>query len=148
MSESTTGSTARPAAGQSAADRLAGDLADVAREEMQTVRTEFVEAARPAASGVILLGAAAGCAVLGIGAASATVLRILESFLPRKLAVAGLTAGYFTGAAVLGTVGLQQLREAGGSSQRLAEEIQEAVSGTVSRIRQAGAAAARDVHNG
>ncbi|MEU4214133.1 hypothetical protein [Actinoplanes sp. NPDC026623] len=81
------------------------------------------------------------------GAASATVLRILETSLPRKLAAAGLTAGYFTGAAVLGAVGLQQLREAGGSSQLLAEEIQEAISGTVTRIRRAGAAAARDVHS-
>jgi hypothetical protein len=130
---------------QSPGERLAGDMAAVVRDELQSVRADVADAARPAAAGIVLLGAAAGCAVLAIGAASTTVLRIAETFLPRRLAVAGLTAGYLAGAAVLGALALQRLQEAGGSSQRLADQIRHALSETVGQVGSAGAAAAREV---
>jgi hypothetical protein len=145
MSDATTGEPAETQ--QSPGDRLAGDMAAVVREELQTVRTEVTDAARPAAAGLLLVGAAAGCAVLGLGAASTTVLRLLETFLPRRLAAAGLTAGYLAAAAVLGGMGLERLRAAGGSSERLADEIRRAVAGTVSRVREAGATAVRESGN-
>lgn len=61
----------------SAGQRLAQDMADVVRDEVHAVRTDSAEVARPATAGLLLIGAAAGCTILGIGAALATSLRIL-----------------------------------------------------------------------
>ncbi|SCL34040.1 Putative Holin-X, holin superfamily III [Micromonospora rhizosphaerae] len=128
----------------SPAERLAEDVAEVVREEVRAVRTQLADAARPAGLGFVLLVAAGGCAVLGVGAASTTVLRMLEAFLPRRLAAAGLTAGYLAAAAYLGGLGLDRLRSAGGSSARLADEVRDAVSTTAGRVVPAGSSAARD----
>ncbi|MFD2765334.1 phage holin family protein [Micromonospora eburnea] len=131
----------RPA---SPTDRLAEDVAEVVRSEVRALRGQLLDAARPAGLGFALLAAAGGCLVLGAGAASATVLRMLEAFLPRRLAAAGLTSGYLAAAVVLGRVGLNQLRAAGGSSARLADEVRDAVSATAAQVVPAGSAAARD----
>ncbi|MFU8850766.1 phage holin family protein [Micromonospora sp. SL1-18] len=128
----------------SPADRLAEDVAEVVRAEVRSVRGQLADAARPAGLGVALLAAAGGCLVLGAGAASTTVLRMLEAFLPRRLAAAGLTAGYLATAALLARLGLNQLRAAGGSSARLADEVRDAVSATAGRVVPAGSTAARD----
>ena len=95
-------------------DRLAQDVADVVREEVRAVRGQLTEAARPAGLGIVLLAAA------------------------------GLTAGYLATAVVLGGMGLEQLRAAGGSSARLADEVRDMVSATASRVVPAGTDAARD----
>ncbi|MBM0256763.1 hypothetical protein [Micromonospora sp. 4G55] len=71
-------------------------------------------------------------------------LRLLETFLPRKLATAGLTGGYFVAAVVLGRAGLAQLRAAGSGPAWLADEMQDAVSATASQVVPAGAAAVRE----
>ncbi|MGR6320231.1 phage holin family protein [Micromonospora soli] len=128
----------------SPADRLAEDVAEVVRAEVRAVRSQLADAARPAGLGFVLLAAAGGCAVLGVGAASTTALRMLESFLPRRLAAAGLTGGYLLAAVLLGRVGLDQLRAAGGSSARLADEVRDAVSATAGRVVPAGSSAAQD----
>ncbi|MGN9809277.1 phage holin family protein [Micromonospora sp. BQ11] len=125
-------------------ERLAADVAEVVREEVREVRTQLMRAAGPTGVGVALLATAGGCLVLGAGAASTTVLRALETFLPRRLATAGLTAGYLAAAVVLGRAGLAQLRSAGGHSARLADEMRDAVATTASRVVPAGAAAVRD----
>jgi Putative Actinobacterial Holin-X, holin superfamily III len=148
MTDTTAGDTGTSNGQASPGDRLAQDMAAVVREEVHALRQEFADAARPATAGLLLIGAAAGCAVLGVGAASTTALRMLEWFLPRRLAVAGLTAGYFAAAAVLGGMGLDRLRAAGGNSARLADGIRDAVSGTVGRVVPAGAAAAKDAIRG
>jgi hypothetical protein len=140
----TEGGMREPVQQASPGDKLAEDMAAVVREEVHALRQEFADAARPAAGGLLLVGAAAGCAVLGVGAASTTALRMLEWFLPRRLAVAGLTAGYFAAAVVLGRLGLERLRTAGGNSERLADEIRRSVSDTVGRVAPATASAARD----
>jgi hypothetical protein len=119
-------------------------MADVVREEVRTVRADLADAARPATAGLLLLGAAAGCAVLGVGAASVTALRLMETVLPRLLAAAALTAGYVAGAAVLGGAGLANLQTAGGGSRRLADQIRDAVRQTVGRTGQSAASAARE----
>ncbi|RZU76160.1 putative superfamily III holin-X [Micromonospora kangleipakensis] len=125
-------------------ERLAADVAEVVREEVREVRTQLMRVARPTGVGLALLATAGGCLVLGVGAASATVLRMLETFLPRRLATAGLTGGYLVAAVVLGRAGLSQLRAAGGGPAWLADEMQDAVSTTASRVVPAGAAAVRD----
>ncbi|MCM0675263.1 phage holin family protein [Micromonospora phytophila] len=114
------------------------------REEVREVRTQLIRSARPTGVGLALLATAGGCLVLGAGAASATVLRMLETFLPRRLATAGLTGGYLVAAVVLGRAGLSQLRAAGGGPAWLADEMQGAVSSTASQVVPAGAAAVRD----
>lgn len=123
-------------------------MADVVRDEVHAVRTELADAAQPATAGLLMPGAAAGCAVLGIRAASATALRMLETFLSRRLAAAGMAAGYFAGTAVLGGIGLQRLRAAGEPSQRLADRIRDAVTEAVGRPGRAGVEAARTAATG
>ncbi|SBT45878.1 phage holin family protein [Micromonospora narathiwatensis] len=144
MGDAVTNQPAGPGRPASPADRLAEDVAEVVRAEVRAVRGQLADAARPAGLGFALLAAAGGCLVLGAGAASTTVLRMLETFLPRRLAAAGLTAGYLAVAVVLGRVGLARLRAAGGSSARLADEVRDAVSATAGRVVPAGSAAARD----
>ncbi|MEU8301082.1 phage holin family protein [Micromonospora sp. NPDC048909] len=131
----------------SATERLTAEVADAVRGEVRVVRDQLTETLRPAGLGVVLLGTASACLVLGAGAASATVLRMLEAFLPRRLATAGLTAGYVAAAVVLGRLGLQQLRAAGGTSARLADEVRDMVSTTAGRVMPAGADIARDELN-
>jgi hypothetical protein len=143
MSETSTGDV-RVEPGRSAAQRLAGDMAEVVRNEVRTVRSDLASKARPAASGLMLLGAAAGLAVLGVGTASVTALRVMETFLPKMLAAAGLTTAYLTGAAFLGGAGVARLQEVGGGSRRLADQIREALRQTVGRPAQAAASAARE----
>ncbi|MER7442517.1 phage holin family protein [Micromonospora avicenniae] len=130
------------------AGRFADEIAEVVRDEMGAVRRQLTEAARPAGTGIALLAAAGGCLILGVGAASTTVLRMLETFLPRRLAVAGLASGYLAAAAVLGRLGLQQLSAAGDNSARVADEVREAVSATAGAVVPAGSAAARQALGG
>lgn len=134
----------RGPAGRGAAERLAEEVAEVVRAEVRAVRTQLVGATRPAGVGFLLLAAAGGCAVLGVGAASATALRVLEVFLPRRLAAAGMTAGYLVAAVLLGGLGLDRLRAAGGTSGRLADQLGNAVSETADRMLPAGTSAARE----
>ena len=126
------------AGGDSLTDRLAEDVAAVVREELGRMGARLTEAGRPAATGVVLLAAAGGCAVLGLGAASATTLRVLERLLPKRLAAAGLTAGYLAAAVLLGGVGLDRLRTAGGGSERLVDELRQAAQRTLGRALPAG----------
>ncbi|MEU2613728.1 phage holin family protein [Micromonospora sp. NPDC007271] len=144
MGDAVANQSAGPGRAASPVDRLAEDVAEVVRAEARAVRGQLADAARPAGLGVAMLAAAGGCLVLSAGAASATVLRMLEAFLPRRLAAAGLTAGYLTAAALLARIGLDQLRAAGGSSARLADEVRDAVSATAGRVVPAGSHAARD----
>ncbi|OKI50438.1 phage holin family protein [Micromonospora sp. CB01531] len=144
MSDTVGGRAGGPAGRGAPAERLAADVADVVREEVRAVRAQLTDAARPAGVGFLLLAAAGGCVVLGIGAASTTTLRMLEAVLPRRMAAAGLTAGYLAAAVFLGGLGLQRLRTAGGSSARLADQVGNAVSSTAGRVVPAGTSAARD----
>ncbi|MEU8264044.1 phage holin family protein [Micromonospora sp. NPDC048999] len=143
MGDAVANQPAGPGPPASPADRLAEDVAEVVRSEVRAVRGQLADAARPAGLGVALLAAAGGCLVLGAGAASTTVLRMLEAFLPRRLAAAGLTAGYLATTLVLGRLGLNQLRAAGGGSARLADEVRGAVSATAGRVVPAGSTAVR-----
>ncbi|MFI6225906.1 phage holin family protein [Micromonospora echinospora] len=137
--------TARPDGRRtSPTERLAEDVADVVREEVRAVRAQVSEAARPAGMGIALLATAGGCLVLGAGAASTTVLRILETMLPRRLAAAGLAAGYLVTAVVLGRAGLAQLRAAGGPAARLADDVRDMVTETAGQVLPAGAGAVRN----
>ncbi|MFJ8579874.1 phage holin family protein [Micromonospora sp. NPDC093277] len=144
MGDAVANQPAGPGRPASPADRLAEDVADVVRAEVRAVRGQLADAARPAGLGFVLLAAAGGCLVLGAGAASTTVLRMLETFLPRRLAAAGLTGGYLAVAVVLGRLGLNRLRAAGGSSARLADEVHDTVSATAGRVVPAGSTAVRD----
>jgi hypothetical protein len=104
-------------------------------------RGELTEVARRAGAGGLLLGAAGVCALLGIGAASTTVLRMFEVVLPRRLASAGLAAGYLTASAVLAVAGLDRLRAAGGSSEHFAEDAKQMMSGVTERLSGTGVGA-------
>lgn len=119
---------------ETAGERLADDLAAVVHAEVSRARGELTEAVRRAGTDGLLLGAAGICALLGVGAASTTVLRMFEVVLPRRLASAGLAAGYLTASAALGVAGLDRIQAAGGSSEHLAEHAKRMISGLTERL--------------
>ncbi len=123
---------------ETAGERLADDLAAVVHAEVSRARGELTEAVRRAGTGGLLLGAAGICALLGVGAASTTVLRMFEVVLPRRLASTGLAAGYLTASAVLAVAGLDRLRAAGSSSEHLAEDARQMISGVTERLSTTG----------
>lgn len=108
--------------------RLAQDALDVGRQELGRMREDLVGQPRPALTGLVLLAAAGAGGVLVAAAATTATLRLLELVLPRRLAALALTGAYAAGCAALVRLGLQQLSEAGGGSQRLADEINRRIS--------------------
>jgi Putative Actinobacterial Holin-X, holin superfamily III len=121
--------------------RLAQDVVEVGRHEFVRLREDLVGQLRPATTGVVLLAAAGATAVLAATAASTAALRLLELVLPRRLAALALTGGYAAGSVVLLRLGLEQLRAAGGGSQRLADEVSQGLA--AARRSAEGAAQAR-----
>ncbi len=108
--------------------RLVQDLVDVGRQESARLREDVVGEVRPATTGLVLLVAAGATGVLAAAVASTATLRLLELFLPRRLAALALTGGYAAGSAMLLRLGLQRLSAAGGGSQRLADRVREGLS--------------------
>jgi hypothetical protein len=113
------GGEARPAAG----DRLARDMADLARQEVSRLRAELFGSVRHAGLGAALVVAAGVAAVLGTAASSTAMLRLLESALPRRQAACALAGGYLAVAGVLAAAGMLRLKSAAGWSSRLTGDV-------------------------
>lgn len=84
-----------------AAARLAQDTAELARREVRAVQDEAMTALKRFGAGGALFAGAGACGVLALWSAHETLLRGLESVLPRGRAAALLTCGYATAAAAL-----------------------------------------------
>ncbi len=93
-----------------AAARLAEDTAELARREVRVIQDEAVTALRRFAASGILLAGAGTCGILTLWAAHETLLRALESVLPRGKASAALTCAYACGAAALGMAARNRIR--------------------------------------
>ncbi|MEO3931070.1 phage holin family protein [Micromonosporaceae bacterium B7E4] len=111
------------------ADRLAQDIAALARRETARMRGDLAESVRRAGLGAALLAGGGIAAVLGLGSASAAALWLLDARLPPRRAVAVLAAGYLGTAAFLTLVGLVRLRSAGGRTSRLTAELRGVMAG-------------------
>ncbi len=126
-----------------AGERIAEDMVAAVRQELQAVRGEWAETARRAGAGGLLLAVSGCCALLAVGAASTTALRMLEAVLPRRMAAAALTAGYLGAAVGLGRAGIQRLQAAEDRSEHLGDEAKHVVADTVGRLAEAGGSAVR-----
>ncbi|GIH01011.1 hypothetical protein Pma05_75830 [Plantactinospora mayteni] len=119
-----------PATGDVApADRLAQDIAVLARRETARMRGDLAESVRRAGLGAALLVGGGIAAVLGLGSASAAALWLLDARQPPRRAAAVLAAGYLGTAAFLTVVGLVRLRSAGGRTGRLGTELRGVLAG-------------------
>ena len=100
----TRGENAASAGGgmQDAAARLAQDTTELAREEIRAVQDEVMTALKRFGAGGALLAGAGTCGVLALWAAHETLLRGMESVLPRGRAAAVLTCAYAAAAVGLG----------------------------------------------
>lgn len=118
---------------ETAATRLTRDTAALVREQVEQLTHDLADTVRDAGAGAIFLVGAGTCGLLAVAAAHQTVLRALESMMPRPLAALTLTAAYGGGAAALASAGVKKIKEAAdASSGALAENRQEAttVAGT------------------
>ncbi len=95
-----------------AAARLAQDTAELARREIRTIQDEAVTALKGFGAGGVLLAGAGTCGVLALWAAHETLLRALESVLPKGRATAALACAYSAGAAALGLAARDRIRAA------------------------------------
>lgn len=107
--------------------RLADDIADVVRGEISRMQYDLKQAAGNLGVGGILLSSAAVCGIMALGAASTTLLSIAERVVSRRMAAAGLTAGYAAATAVLAVAGLRRLQLARQASGELANDVRQSV---------------------
>lgn len=95
-----------------AAARLAQDTAELARREIREIQDEALTALKRFGTGGVLLAGAGTCGLLALWAAHETLLRAVESVLPRGRAAAVLTCGYSAAAAALGLAARDRMRAA------------------------------------
>lgn len=94
-----------------AASRLTQDTADIVREQVRDVARQWAGTAADAGIGVGLLALGGVLGAFALATAHQTLLRGLESVLPRRRAAAVLTLGYGAGATALIMVGAAKVRE-------------------------------------
>ncbi|WP_129311413.1 phage holin family protein [Streptomyces sp. L2] len=110
----TRGENAASAGGgmQDAAARLAQDTTELARQEIRAVQEEVMTALKRFGAGDALLAGAGTCGVLALWAAHETLLRGMESLLPRGPAAALLTCTYAAAAVGMGLAARGRVRSA------------------------------------
>jgi hypothetical protein len=91
---------------------LSQDAAALARAELQAARQDLAASARRVLESAALLGAAAGCGALALGASGVFAVRLLDTLLPRTLSALVAAAGFGAAAVSLGTRGVEQVRAA------------------------------------
>lgn len=115
-------------AAEGAATRLTRDTAALVREQVEQLTRDLADTVRDAGTGAVMIAGAGACGLLAVVAAHQTVLRTLESMMPRPLAAMVLTAAYGAGGAALAAAGAKKIKEAAeASGQALAENRQDAV---------------------
>ncbi|MBO0828796.1 MAG: phage holin family protein [Streptosporangiales bacterium] len=105
-----------------AAGALARDVAVLVRQEFDRAVEQLRRSARESGLGLGMVGGAALCAAMTATGASLSVLRLLETRLPRPAAAAVFTALYGGGTVALAAAGIRNLRAARRSVLRAAAE--------------------------
>ncbi|GGM16975.1 hypothetical protein GCM10010129_71430 [Streptomyces fumigatiscleroticus] len=105
-----------------AATRLAQDTAELARREIRAMQEEALTALKRFGAGGVLLAGAGTCGALALWAAHETLLRTVESVLPRGRAAALLTCAYAAGATALGIAARDRMRAAARAAATALEE--------------------------
>lgn len=115
MADVRNGGPARPVADQSTSElvqRASEQLTRLVRDEIQLAKAELAEKGKHAGIGVGLFGGAGVLVMYGVGALIATLVIVLDLFLPLWLAALIVTAALFLGAGIMGLLGKNQVGKA------------------------------------
>jgi len=126
MADVLNGGPARPVTEQSTAElvqRASEQITLLVRDEIALAKAELAEKGKHAGIGVGLFGGVGVLAVYGVGAMIATLIIVLDLFLPLWLAALIVTVGLFLVAGILALIGKSQMTKA------VPPEPKEAVAG-------------------
>jgi TRAP-type C4-dicarboxylate transport system permease small subunit len=117
-------------------DQLSADARRLVRAEIDVVRAELAKKMRRVAAGAALVGFAAVCVLLALGAATATAILALDTVMAAWLAALIVTAALLVVAAIAILAGLRILRRGmPPAPTESVESIKEDVSWVKARAR-------------
>jgi len=115
MADVLNGSPVRPGTDQSTSElvqKASEQLSRLVRDEIALAKAELTEKGKHAGIGVGLFGGGGVLALYGVGAMIATLIIVLNLFLPLWLAALIVTVVLFAGAGILGLLGKKQVTQA------------------------------------
>ncbi|MGA5302231.1 phage holin family protein [Nucisporomicrobium flavum] len=115
MADVLNGSPARPATDQSTSElvqKASEQLTRLVRDEIALAKAELTEKGKHAGIGVGLFGGGGVLALYGVGALIATLIIVLNIFLPLWLAALIVTVVLFAAAGILALLGKKQVTQA------------------------------------
>ncbi len=92
---------------------LSRDISDLVRQEIELARAEMMEKGKKAGIGAGMFGGAALMGAAAVGGSMATIIIVLDLWMPLWLAALITTVLYAAGAAVLAMRGRDELRQTG-----------------------------------
>jgi uncharacterized membrane protein YqjE len=104
---------------------LAGQTSTLVRQEIKLAQAEVTEKGKHAGKGAGMLAGAAVAALLGLGALTALLIIVLDSFLPLWLAALIVTLLWLVVAAVLAQSGKKALQAATPPAPQTVETVKE-----------------------
>ena len=115
MADVLNGSPARPATDQSTSElvqKASEQISRLVKDEIALAKAELTEKGKHAGIGVGLFGGGGVLALYGVGALFATLIIVLDLFLPLWLAALIITVVLFAAAGVLALLGKKQVTQA------------------------------------
>jgi hypothetical protein len=115
MADVLNGSPARPATDQSTSElvqKASEQISRLVKDEIALAKAELTEKGKHAGIGVGLFGGGGVLALYGVGALFATLIIVLDLFLPLWLAALIVTVVLFASAGVLALLGKKQVTQA------------------------------------
>ncbi len=115
MADLLNGGAVRPVTDQSTSElvqRASEQITRLVRDEIALAKVELMERAKHAGIGVGLFGGGGVLAVYGVGALTATIIIVLDLFLPLWLAALIVTVALFAVAGILALLGRRQVSRA------------------------------------
>lgn len=117
--------------------QLADQTQTLVRQEIQLAKAETTQKGRDAGKGAGLLGGAAVIALLAAGALTATLILLLDTFLPGWLAALIVTVVYLAIAGILALQGKKQLQQINPAPEQTIETVKEDVEWAKTQTRSA-----------
>ena len=115
---------------------LSREVSDLVRQEIELARVEMMEKGRKAGLGAGMFGGAAVMGLAAVGGSIATIIIILDHWMPLWLAALLTTVAYAAVAAVLGQRGRQELKETGAPiPERAKDSVKEDVQWAKTRAQ-------------
>jgi|1186.fasta_scaffold857918_1 hypothetical protein len=105
---------------------LSQDISTLVRQELQLARVEMTQKGKQAGVGAGMLGGAGAFGLAVLGGSMATIILVLDTFMPNWLAALITTLAYAAIGAVLAMRGRDRLKEAGAPvPERTKESVKE-----------------------